>query len=222
MTTYEQKFNDLAAAGFDPTRVATIKAAKEAADRAAHKAVVEEARKRAISARLPHLNSIRLEVIKMVTPRKAAVDPEQGRLTIDGVDVTGYLAFEAERRSKYFGESTGRLRCSVGTIGERKSYPERKDGTFNYASIAEDLVDIAVRKNMRERIAATEKANVPIVSALRQELGAPDYFSPIELRASDLTDRPVLVTLKWTARMTVEDARRVYAGLVDLGIVGKK
>ena len=207
------------------------RAAEAAAKAAAKEAAIElrraEARKQEAAARakrhaaeLPHLQAIGRA---LPAGTKWSIDGDN-RFVIEGIDVTHRLSFETTYARSYSSFRTGAAtgqRITVCRYGERTSYPQRKDKTFNYAAIADKLLYAAqaeAEANKRER---QKLRNEGQASALKAELGLPDYYGAMRLSASPVTSLPVFVTMEIKQSMTAEQVRILHAALLAAGIIKK-
>lgn len=89
-------------------------------------------------------------------------------LHIGAIDVATQIEIEAEHGGGrgIFSKPNGRFRCTTRFDG-RTSWPERKDGSFNYEAIADQAVHYVNRRNAEAAAKAREEANMPAALALR-------------------------------------------------------
>lgn len=114
---------------------------------------------------------------------------------------------------------TGRLRCTVGDYGERQSFPQRKDGTFNYESIAITLRNLAYRRWARANAERAKQENQNAVMAVRKHVGLKADAYSYNITASAVTDKPVNIKFSFERSMTQEEAIEFADALKALGIV---
>lgn len=209
------------------------KAAKAAAAKQAQEAKEEaeraERRKRDALARLnrnrQHAAIYRKIADTITGDHNVIIVEDEGTMAIDGIPVHSQMSFNQDYSagSGRFGwgsKPTGRMSIVVGDYGDRKRYPQRKDGSHSYGKIAEDLVYYATRKLVTNKLELQRRSNDHAAQALRQELGMPDYSSAVV--ASATPDKPIMVDLArlYTPRlaMTVNDARQLLKVLQQYGV----
>ena len=86
---------------------------------------------------------------------------------IDGWDIRA----EHTNISKWHSKPNGKARFAYGYYGERKSYPQRKDGSFNYADIAQQMIwglDRAHARRVKEQTAASNRS---MTERVREKVG---------------------------------------------------
>ena len=152
---------------------------------------------------------------------KAEVIEADAKLIIDGVDTQWRLDFKQERshQSSWRSTPTGRTRLTVGDYGNRVSFPQRKDGTHNYAEIARMLINYADRQNHEAALKAQQQVNAKVLPALVKELFPNDTNGYQDVvRASGSANLPVHFKFTINAVMSVENARKVAAALRSCGI----
>jgi len=210
---------------------AEAKAAREAAEHAAFVAKMEIARQQQRAARikreLPIYTAITNALQRLTKVGEVVLDAETLKITVKGIDVSYNFHVDEERSQQGYyrgGHKTGKLRISVGDFGERKSYPQRKDGTHDYVAIAEKLLQHAEKRLASIRAEAARKANADVIPALRQEYGFKYEYSgqgvaDVQVAASSNVDRPVLLTFKYNGTATVERAREIMDALKALKLM---
>lgn len=152
---------------------------------------------------------------------KAEVIEEDAKLIIDGVDTHWRLDFVQERshQSSWRSTPTGRTRLTVGGYGNRVSFPQRKDGTHNYAEIARMLINYADSQNHEAALKAQQQVNAKVLPALVKELFPNDTNGYQDVvRASGSANLPVHFKFTINAVMSVENARKVAVALRSCGI----
>lgn len=128
---------------------------------------------------------------------------------------------EKTRISKWRSKGNGRLRCAVGDYGERQSFPQRKDGTFNYESIAITLRNLAYRRWARAKAEQAERDNKNAVMAVRKHVGLKADGYSYNITASAVTEKPVNIKFSFDRSMTQEEAIKLADALKALGIILK-
>lgn len=158
---------------------------------------------------------------KVAAPHVAIVDAANGKLFIDGIDVTFFIDRKSERTSisRWHSRPTGRMRVVVGDYGSRKSFPQKKDGTHNYEEIALLLTAIANKKNTATKLDAQRRANSAGLRALKAELfpndpkGYCDVVTP-----SESPSAPVRFRFAIDHAMSPDRARALAAAIRAAGI----
>lgn len=202
--------------------------AAEAARAAEEKAQAEREEKRMQQ----EADARRAETRRRYSIRKAIVDAaialgSTGHTTedvntffIDGVDCSFWLSFVEERThlTKWRSSATGKLRLTVGDFGNRKSYPQKKDGTHNYEEIARVLRGYAARKTASRKAEAMRAKNDAAAVAIAKEFNLPSYCGLVV--PSSAAPGKVMLDLSkvYKTTMTPEHARKVLQALRDLGI----
>lgn len=119
------------------------------------------------------------------------------------------------------GTFTGKLRVTVGEYGDRQTYPQRKDGTFNLVGIAERMINQV--KMQDERLAerarrqANSNASGQLAEELRNELNVSKYAA-VRLYESTNTPNKVYVKVDVTHELTADEARSFIKALRSAGI----
>lgn len=209
----------------------TEQAAKKAAEQAAEEAKreVERAAWRASdkAARLKSNREFRSPILQKVAAavialgHKADVVVDDGALSVDGVDIMWYLeiAYEQRQLSRFRSERTNRVRVTVGDYGNKTGFPQRKDGTHNYESIAHILIGYATRQIEKDRAEVARGYNKGGVEALRKELKLPEYYGVMQISASQSLDKPVYVKLELKRGMQYHEVIALHKALKELGLV---
>jgi hypothetical protein len=175
----------------------------------------EEERKRRVAKRNVFLAKIAAAATR--GDRKIRHDLDEGHIYIDGVDTHYWIDIteDRNRQSPWRSTPNGRTRITVGVYGERKSYPQRKDGTHNYEAIAGELLIRADHAIATAKWNNQQRSNEAPVKNLAAELSMASYQHI--LRASQVADMPVLVNITIARAMTVADAKRLVLTLRTLG-----
>lgn len=144
-----------------------------------------------------------------------------GKLHVNGQNMEFRFDMREERTSSTFHRrASGKIRVLVGPWGEKEQFPQRKDGTHNYEKMARSLVRHAERERLAIIARCNREDNEVLVDALRDELGLSRYSRPVYLNATTDASRPVHFDLEIKRRMTVQEARDLYAILKAAGLVG--
>jgi len=152
--------------------------------------------------------------------RVAVLDQEKCRLTIDGIDVTSQVTDKEAYSSGRWGRPTGKTTLSVGSYGQTTSYPQRKDGTWNYASIVEKLLRYVDSEKAKIKAQQQAAANRGLAKDLVEGLNLPELQSLV--RPSSQHEGRVVVDLTqlYTKQPTMspEKARELLEVLRTFGV----
>ena len=212
-----------------------IEEAKEAAQRA--KWAEQQANERAV--RVARINAVLARLGQHIPAEHVwKHNVETGEFFIDGVRVSGHIWLDETyaHMSMWRSTPTGRFRVVVEIPDlkfsrqtnrsypgwTKQSYPQKKDGSYNYKAIAGHLVAGAKRETAANLTEATRKANEAAAVRVRQLTGCTEYYGPMKVSASADGLFPVLVKIEITQAMTEVEAQAVHAALVDLGVIEKK
>lgn len=181
------------------------------------------ARKKEIEWQLRHLKAIAAFVPK---PNIAKVDEENGKIYIDGVDVTWQMRFNEEYSSSgsrwRSGKATGKVRLTVGDYGNRVSYPQRKDGSYNYEDVAYKLRNYAEKKNSDTAKECLRRANQFTADSLRSELRLHKYDSNFGVSPSSYKNGHVAVEIKISRPLSVAEVKELHAVMLRLKLVEQR
>jgi hypothetical protein len=190
-------------------------AMKEEDARKARQARFEEQCRKEQAARakveLPHLRAI-----VAAGGKDFALQGDPLQLTVCGADAN-YLTIKEERTtSGWRSVPTGKLRISVSCIYETKSFPQRKDGTFNYPEIAALLRACCERSLASAARRSVENGNKPVADDFKAQQGIGQYSSAIRPSASG----PKMLDFNFTVSKTLnaDEAAKLIAGLRSLGL----
>ena len=126
----------------------------------------------------------------------------------------------------------GRLRMVVGDYGERKSLPQRKDGSFNYEAAAQHLsIKVAELKSKRDTEARIMK-NASYEEAIREEFNLPAHSDIIKTSRGHHVGEIGRASRRWVSyaapvgmvylslvnTVTPEQARAILAAAVAAGV----
>jgi len=181
----------------------------------------QERRAKIVRQRYDVLKPIANAIVFQHPNTSVVLDESTARLHVDGIEVGHLVDIFAERAHSYFHRQrgTGKLRLSVGRYGERVSYPQRKDGTFNVKAITEVLYYDAQRQRQRAMEDNVRKANEAQAKELRTELGVSEYAAPLSIRATSDVGKPVRLELSFQRIMTPTQARALHAALKAAGVL---
>lgn len=241
MSIDQRKFDEIAKAGFNPAKLAEVKAdeerqrsirvqmqqAQERAQRLAIRkpfmeAIVKEVQKLQMRG-IKHTASFNIATKTMAIDDTTSIEVLHGMLVVDGFNMDMHVSVEEERshRGSYFSQPNGKWRIAVegSPHGDsRRNFPQRKNGTHNYEDIAIALVAKAERMAAERAAVNVQNGNKAVVDVLAAELGVEKY-GPVSIGASSNPDRPVRFVTKIEANMTVAQARGLYAALKTAGLV---
>lgn len=153
-------------------------------------------------------------------------------ITLHGQKVYTQLEFKAEMEASHgrFSFSrprtTGRMRLTVGSYGDRVSLPSKKDGSFNYAAVASKIFSDVLHSEEQYQKAVVLAKNKALAPTLRKEFGLGEYSSVIEEKRSvqvggryDSYAAPVgHVYLKLDKAVTPEQARAILNAAIEAGV----
>lgn len=144
---------------------------------------------------------------------------EGEKLTIEGVDCTWRLTFMAERTSvsPWRSKPTGKLRCSVMTDGKTQSFPQRKDGTFNYDEIARRLRQFVDQQKHHNNEEATRLHNRQMTEKFIDEVNL-NAFGGVRVCPAAVADK-LEVEVKFTRNLSPEAAADLIAFLRDRKLI---
>lgn len=108
--------------------------------------------------------------------------------------------------TKYNHHSGRNVPCTV-----RKSFPPRKNGSYNYAEIARLLLTEADRRATTIRLEQQRRQNEQVIPELKKELGLSEYNRQIQ--SSMNPNKPVFVGITVQQAMTVEQTKQLFAAI---------
>lgn len=126
---------------------------------------------------------------------------------------------ESTHHSSWRSSKNGKFRVAVGEWGDRKSYPQRKDGSHNYESIADDLRRHARIRMHRKAVEAGHEHCREVIKGIQEVYGLKSYGSGITLKSTAQPGHPVRV--EFEKAMTAEDAGRLIELLRENGFLAK-
>jgi hypothetical protein len=186
--------------------------AKNAAADAAREAEFEARRKKTIAEAVSWMGPL-----ATVIGATAKLDRENATLTVDGINTMSWLHYEdlRERGSRRW--AAGRVigkRIVVGDYGKRKSFKQLKDGSFNYAGIADHLLNECIRPiKMRRKAEATSSQNRGPAQDLCKRYGLSEWSSFIS--ASAVAEKPI--HFKTDRCLTVDQAEAILETMKRVG-----
>jgi len=205
-----------------------VKAAREAAESAAHQARLEAERKAHMAFRikrdLPTYQGIANALQNKTVAGEVVFDAENLTITVKGIRVYFDVSEERTSISTWRSRPNGKVRITVGDYGNKTSYPQRKDGTHNYGAIATTLLNDVEQKIVQGKADAARKANAAIVPTLRREYDFKYEYSgqgiaDVNVGPSSTVDKPVSLTFKYAGSVTVERAKEIMDALKALGLM---
>lgn len=134
---------------------------------------------------------------------------------LNGADVYTFIAFEGERTriSSWRSQANGKMRMSVGHYGERTSYPQRKDGSFNYEAAAQHIVNCVHKAHYEAKAKAAVANNWRALTSMKEEFGLKEHSSV--LRSSGAEGKFIF---KLEGSMTEEQVRAILTAAVNAGV----
>lgn len=221
-----------------PFYAKAVDAAREADKRDAEKMILlakeksTKARRQAQSGVDPDLSAIERELAKL--GHNVLIERDRWGAAVLG----STISFKEQWSSGNWGRPTGKFSLYVdhGFAGEKKRFPQKADGTFSYAKVAQQIVDnfeAAQAQTKRAAEAAAKKASsAELVEQLRAEFGLSEYDSRFKAsrgyyadswRHRDYREVPADQGKVWmdlgTPQVTPEQARVLMATLKELGLV---
>lgn len=106
------------------------------------------------------------------------------RVAYRGADVPCCLRWEPEYRQlgAWRQQATGRLRMVVGGFGESRSYPPRKDGSYDYDAAASHLFGKVIKAHTEWTRAQTVKANANSLQRLKEQFKLGEHSALLAAR----------------------------------------
>ena len=126
---------------------------------------------------------------------------------------------ERTRISSFRSEKNGKLRISYGHHGAKTSFPQRKDGTFNFEVIAQHIKDHVEHNRVVKQTQAIKAGNEDLAARINKQLKTRSYDSTFRLNASAVVERPVFVTCEIKRTMTPAQAMALFQALHMIGLV---
>lgn len=111
----------------------------------------------------------------------------------------------------------GKWRASVGQYGNRKQWPQRKDGSHNYAAIAEFILDDLERQSSFNARWDNKQANRDTVKNIAQNFDL-DESSRVSLEPTSDPASPVRVSVRFNSDCTEAGARKLLQTLEAAGV----
>lgn len=139
------------------------------------------------------------------------------------------IEFKDERTGgSWHSRPTGKLRLTVGDYGSTTSYPQKKDGTFNYAGAAAVLFPEFRRAEQKHQAALCVQSNAEAVATLRAKFGLPEHSEVIRTSAwhrdfngrsgHEVTAPAGSVLLKISRTVTHAQAEAILAAAIAAGV----
>lgn len=144
-----------------------------------------------------------------------------------GANVTGYeLSRIRSHQSSWRSTETDKYQIVVGDYGNKKRFPEKKDGSFSYAAIAEQLKRNIDAYNARIKASSKEsamyelsRANRVVREAVAKQLGISEYRSDFSMEGSEVETGKVFVSVKLGKTCNKEEAVALFNALVAAGFI---
>lgn len=152
------------------------------------------------------------------------------RLTITSQGFTlnkDYLPLHVENRqerlSAWRSRETSQLQVTIGSYGERKTYPQKKDGSFSYDKIADRVCEWAQGKIETAKTERGKQNNSGRTSEwLASHPGIKEYYGAMRVSPSSVDGSPLFVKIEISRAMDEETATALYDFLVARGFVKKE
>lgn len=211
----DEHLADKAAAAAEAQRIA---AEKEEADRKERLAVEQQARLNVNRSRYAIRSAIVQAAIALGST--ASTTEDEYKFLIDGIDCSFWLHFVEERAriSSWRSKPNGKLRLTVGDFGDRKSYPQKKDGTHNYYSIAVTLRGYAHRRLAEQKAQVNRVRNNQAATDIANEFNLPQYHALV-VPSAHVVGNVMIDFSKLNAHtMNPDKARKLLQALRDFGI----
>lgn len=131
-----------------------------------------------------------------------------------------HLVVDEERKhiSRWRSETTGKFRIKLGDYGNRRSFPQRKDGSHNYEEIVRLIADQIEKDKAAALAKSTAELNRESTNILRNDLGLSEYGC-LKLKPSSSEAGKVLVTLEVKASMDDHQIRKLVEALREVGVL---
>ena len=117
--------------------------------------------------------------------------------------------------------ATGAMKFVIGEYGSRTSHPVLKAGGYNYAKIAERLMEIYNCEATRQKNDRMRDDNKLHVAKLREDLGIPLYSSLIQANTND-NGKSVTVQFSYKRDLTPFEAELLIKTLRKLNVIGSR
>lgn len=108
--------------------------------------------------------------------------------------------------SAWRSKPNGKSRFAVGYYGDRKSFPQRKDGTFNYPEIAQMMIHSMDRLHARQAKERMANSNRELTERIREKVG---YGVFKWVNSSEYASNKVSVEVG-THHLTEEQAMKLF------------
>lgn len=139
------------------------------------------------------------------------------------LEVDGEACYGLDVVQEYSGRGwrctpNGKLRVIVGGYGDKRQFPQRKDGSHDYTAIADLIHSHALRAKHIKAMAERREGNKEAVEAICEELGLSKYSPVLEVRPSAEPSRPFAIKVEFSATVDANKLREVHAALKALGV----
>jgi hypothetical protein len=195
--------------------------AEEAARRAAEEKASEEWRAERAAERAASNARVEkhLKQIKQHLPTAMNVIISDGCITIDGIRPQWEFK-ERYTSSTWRSRPTGTYQFTVGDWGDRKVFPQRKDGTFSYAKLAEQMLHQVQVVKVRQELRDAQENNKLFAAAIREEFGIDHWSSMVTPSQAD--QKPIHLRVSINRAVTTERAREILTILATIPEFGIK
>lgn len=164
---------------------------------------------------LPHYEAV-VNAVKMYRDWKIEYDAGDEKLVVNGINCGWFIEIKNEYTGdKWRSRPTGKLRITTGDYGSRQSYKQRKDGTFDYSSIAMKLIAYVTEKASTIDKQNREKINSTIVKQFQADNNLKSWG---DVSASANLEKPIRIYLNRSIECSVDDAYKVMEALRAVGI----
>lgn len=133
----------------------------------------------------PHVLAIQAELAKLEPTMQFPIfnGSRMGRLPSFRTSNYAYNV-EFKERHDYRHRGTGEYNITVGDYGDRKTFPLRKDGTYNYAKIAEDIALRIRRERRRQQESQARTDNIAVAKQMAEQMRAATGVDPVVVDGS--------------------------------------
>lgn len=148
------------------------------------------------------------------------------RLIIDGRPYTDIdFSYEHKGYNSWHPKETDRLRIAVGPYGSRKSFPQKKDGSFNYRAIAEIIFEGVVSHMVRAERDNVENGNNKLARKLLDAHGFEKDSWRCPVKGSTSKEKPIALNISFSSPVTFNQADEIlshYNAIVAIINSGEK
>ncbi|MCI0551074.1 MAG: hypothetical protein L0287_08965 [Anaerolineae bacterium] len=183
-------------------------------------------------------NAFRSGILKKIASHIAVdnfVDEEKAKLVVLGIDCSWAVSTDQDRKvgTGWRSESSGKYSVTVienstkwsrllqrsVLCEKRRRFPQHKDGSHNYAEIANLVVKYAEQRVACIEADAARKGNAQTAEVLREHLKLHKYDGVMTIDPSSNHTHPFHVVVKVNRAMTAVEVQALHAALLKLGLV---